>query len=91
MVLWSDRARVEWHRPWEIGTGEVKYPSRPDKIVVMVRLTWQSGLVVAAMLTAAYHYRYVFTEGTGHVDGGATAQTLAETMLWLWRGYPIDP
>ena len=26
----------------------------------------------------------------GHVDGGVLTQTLAETMLWLWRGYPIE-
>lgn len=47
--------------------------------------------MAAVLATKNYHYRYVFAQGAGHVDGGATAQTLAETMLWLWRGYPTDP
>jgi enterochelin esterase family protein len=46
---------------------------------------------MAAVLAAkSYHYRYVYAVGAGHVDGGVLTQTLAETMLWLWRGYPIE-
>ena len=37
-----------------------------------------------------YHYRYVFSQGAYHCDGRVRDQTLPETLLWLWRGYPID-
>ncbi|WP_437515894.1 alpha/beta hydrolase [Sorangium sp. So ce1099] len=35
-----------------------------------------------------YHYRFVFARDARHCDGGVIAQTLPETLLWLWRGYP---
>jgi enterochelin esterase family protein len=37
-----------------------------------------------------YHYRYIFSRESYHCDGRVRDQTLPETMLWLWRGYPID-
>lgn len=45
---------------------------------------------MAAVLKAkGYHYRYVFSKGAGHVDGRVIGQTLPDSLLWLWRGYPI--
>jgi enterochelin esterase-like enzyme len=38
-----------------------------------------------------YHYRYVYAEGAEHIDLGVLSQTLPETLLWLWQGYPIAP
>ncbi|MGK3991585.1 alpha/beta hydrolase-fold protein [Sorangium sp. So ce136] len=35
-----------------------------------------------------YHHRFIFARGARHCDGGVIAQTLPETLLWLWRGYP---
>ena len=35
-----------------------------------------------------YHYRYVFSEETNHCDGRVFDLTLAETLSWVWRGYP---
>jgi enterochelin esterase family protein len=45
--------------------------------------------LAAALAAKKYHYRYVFAQGAGHTDGAAMHQYLPETMLWLWRGYPI--
>ena len=41
-------------------------------------------------LTAkGYHTRYIRATGAQHVDGGVLTQTLADTLTWVWRGYPI--
>ena len=45
--------------------------------------------MAAALATKKYHYRYVFAQGAGPVEPDVLKQTLAETMVWLWRGYPI--
>jgi enterochelin esterase-like enzyme len=45
--------------------------------------------MAAALKAKGYHYRFVLgTGGVGHVDGGIIGQTLPESLLWLWRGYP---
>lgn len=36
-----------------------------------------------------YHYRFVYAEGATHVDPAVLEQTLPDTLLWLWQGYPI--
>ncbi len=43
--------------------------------------------MAAALKDKKYHYRYVFAEGAGHVDGKVVKQTLPEALLWLWEGY----
>ncbi len=45
--------------------------------------------MAAVLKDKKYHYRYVFAEGAGHVDGKVVRQTLPEALLWLWQGYPI--
>lgn len=45
--------------------------------------------MAAALKEKKYHYHYVFCEGAGHVDGKVVRQTLADALVWLWRGYPI--
>src|SRR5262249_4820402 len=43
----------------------------------------------AAALTAkGYHNRFIYGEGVGRCDGGVRSSTLADTLVWLWRGYP---
>lgn len=32
-------------------------------------------------------YRFVTAKGAGHCDRKVFEQTLAETLVWLWRGY----
>ena len=42
----------------------------------------------AAVLKAkGYEYRYVFSKATGHCDGKVFQQTLADTLVWMWKGY----
>jgi enterochelin esterase-like enzyme len=44
----------------------------------------------AALAAKGYHYRFVTAANAGHCDGKVFDQTLAETLLWTWRGYPTD-
>ena len=34
-----------------------------------------------------YHYRFVYSEDTGHCDRAVFEKTLADTLVWMWRGY----
>ncbi len=40
-----------------------------------------------ALAAKGYHYRFLYAQGAGHVDGNVIGQTLPETLMWLWRGY----
>jgi len=44
----------------------------------------------AALKAKGYHYRYVFGQNAGHCEGGVQNATLADALVWVWRGYPID-
>lgn len=44
----------------------------------------------AALKEKGYHYRYVFSKATGHCDRKVFEQTLADTLVWMWRGYYGD-
>lgn len=41
----------------------------------------------AALKAKGYDYRYVFSRATNHCDGKVFEQTLADTLVWMWRGY----
>lgn len=41
----------------------------------------------AALKAKGYHYRYVLAKGVGHCDGRALRATLADALVWVWRGY----
>jgi enterochelin esterase-like enzyme len=41
----------------------------------------------AALKAKGYDYRYVFTKATRHCDRKVFEQTLADTLVWMWRGY----
>jgi enterochelin esterase family protein len=41
----------------------------------------------AALKDKGYHYRFVFGRGRGHCDGGVRSATLADALIWIWRGY----
>ncbi|MEP6671552.1 MAG: alpha/beta hydrolase-fold protein [Chthoniobacter sp.] len=41
----------------------------------------------AALTAKGYHHRFVFSKATGHCDGKVFNQTLADTLVWTWRGY----
>lgn len=44
----------------------------------------------AALKAKGYHHRYVFSLATGHCDRRVFDHTLADTLVWLWRGYHGD-
>lgn len=41
----------------------------------------------AALQAKGYNHRFVFSLGTRHCDGRVFQQTLADTLVWTWRGY----
>ncbi len=41
----------------------------------------------AALKARGYDYRYVFSRATRHCDGKVFEKTLADTLVWTWRGY----
>src|SRR3954468_7541850 len=41
----------------------------------------------AALKAKGYDYRYVFSKATKHCDPKVFEQTLADTLVWMWRGY----
>ncbi|MCW3053699.1 MAG: putative esterase [Chthonomonadales bacterium] len=36
-----------------------------------------------------YHYKFVFAQQSGHVDGRVVNQTLPAALEYVWKGYPI--
>src|SRR5689334_6522039 len=41
----------------------------------------------AALKAKGYDYRFVFSKATKHCDAKVFDQTLADTLVWMWRGY----
>jgi len=41
----------------------------------------------AALTAKGYDHRFVFSLATGHCDRKVFEQTLADTLVWVWRGY----
>jgi enterochelin esterase-like enzyme len=44
----------------------------------------------AALQAKGYHHRFVFSLATGHCDGRVFQLTLADTLVWVWRGYHAE-
>jgi enterochelin esterase-like enzyme len=44
----------------------------------------------AALEAKGYDYRFVFSRATGHCDRRVFEETLADTLVWMWRGYHAD-
>ncbi len=44
----------------------------------------------AALKAKGYDYRYIFSRATKHCDVQVFEQTLADTLVWMWRGYPAE-
>lgn len=47
--------------------------------------------MAAALKAKGYHYQYVFSKESKHVDGRVVSQTLPGALLWLWHGYTPKP
>ena len=41
----------------------------------------------AALKAKGYDYRYIFSKASRHCDGNVFQHTLADTLVWMWRGY----
>jgi enterochelin esterase-like enzyme len=41
----------------------------------------------AALKAKGYDYRFVFSKASRHCDGNVFQSTLADTLVWMWRGY----
>jgi iron(III)-enterobactin esterase len=41
----------------------------------------------AALKAKGFHYRFVQGRGAGHCDGSVRSATLADALVWAWRGY----
>lgn len=41
----------------------------------------------AALKAKGYEYRYVFSKATRHCDRNVFEHTLADTLVWAWKGY----
>jgi len=41
----------------------------------------------AALTAKGYNHRFIYSLGTRHCDGRVFQQTLADTLVWIWRGY----
>lgn len=44
----------------------------------------------AALKAKGYEYRYVFSKATRHCDRNVFEHTLADTLVWAWKGYSPD-
>jgi len=44
----------------------------------------------AALQARGYQHRFVFSLNTRHCDGRVFQHTLADTLVWVWRGYQPD-
>jgi len=44
----------------------------------------------AALQAKGYNHRFVFSLATNHCDRRVFEQTLADTLVWIWRGYHAD-
>jgi len=44
----------------------------------------------AALKAKGYSHRFVFSLNTRHCDGKVFEQTLADTLVWVWRGYHAE-
>ncbi|HSZ82672.1 MAG TPA: alpha/beta hydrolase-fold protein [Polyangia bacterium] len=42
----------------------------------------------AALEAQDYHYRFIYAMQAGHCDGNVQNATLADTLVWTWRGFP---
>ena len=41
----------------------------------------------AVLAEKGYDYRYVFSKDSKHCEGKVFEATLADTLVWMWRGY----
>ena len=45
--------------------------------------------LAAALKSKGYHYQFVYSKNSGHVDAKVIRQTLPQALEYVWQGYPI--
>ncbi len=45
--------------------------------------------LAAALKAKGYHYQFVYSKNSGHVDSKVIRQTLPQALEYVWQGYPI--
>jgi hypothetical protein len=72
---------------FEAGDRDLFYPAAP---LADGMHDWTAANEGMARVLAAkgYHYQFVFARNAGHVDDATEAQTMAEALQWVWKGYP---
>jgi len=48
-----------------------------------------AALMAKVLADKGYHYQFLFSRNSKHVDRPTVAQTLPAALEWLWKGYPI--
>ncbi|MEZ6115423.1 MAG: alpha/beta hydrolase-fold protein [Pirellulaceae bacterium] len=44
-----------------------------------------------ALKAKGYDYRFIYSRASRHCDGNVFRHTLADTLVWMWRGYQGEP
>ena len=47
-------------------------------------------LTAAALKDKGYHYRFLYSLDSRHCDRKVFENTLADTLVWMWRGYEMN-
>ncbi len=47
--------------------------------------------LAAVLKSKGYHYQFVYSKNSGHVDSKVIRQTLPQALEYVWQGYPITP
>ena len=75
-------------KPLRIFTHVSEKDLRPDDPEETYHNWVMAGRRTAAALAAkGYHHRFVFSLATRHCDRSVFEHTLADTLVWLWRGW----
>jgi iron(III)-enterobactin esterase len=45
--------------------------------------------LAAVLKSKGYHYQFVYSKNSGHVDNKVIRQTLPQALEYVWQGYPI--
>ncbi len=79
---------TEPKKPLRIFTHVSEFDNRPnDPEETYHNWVMANERTAAALAAKGYDYRYVFSKQTRHCDRKVFEATLADTLVWMWRGY----
>lgn len=78
-------------KPLRIFTHVSEFDNRPnDPEETYHNWVMANKRTAAALKAKGYDYRFVFSKATRHCDRKVFEQTLADTLVWMWRGYHAE-